>query len=146
METIVTEKGCSILNDTYNANPASMRAGLMTLGQFTTGKKFALLGDMLELGESSKEAHFQIGEFAAGQDVDQLIVVGEFARDVSEGARMAGLGENQVLVFERKEDVIAWLKQPGLIHELGQGDWLLVKGSRGMKLETIVEMIMSSDL
>lgn len=142
METIVTKKGCSILNDTYNANPASMQAGLMTLCQFTTGKKVAILGDMLELGIISDKAHYQIGCFAAEQGVDQLIVVGEFARWVAEGAISSGLKKSLVVTFDRKEELIRWLNESGIVNNLGKDDWLLVKGSRGMKLETIVDLFM----
>jgi len=141
METIVTQKGCSILNDTYNANPASMRAGLLTLGQLGTGRKVAILGDMFELGESSGAAHHQIGCFAAKQGVDQLIVVGEFAEQVGEGAVGCGMKKSRIISFATKEEMMCWLNESEFVKELDKHDWLLVKGSRGMGLEAVVELL-----
>lgn len=141
MEMIVTKKGCSILNDTYNANPASMKAGLMTLGQFKTARKVAILGDMLELGDISNEAHFDIGCFAAEQKIDQLMVVGEFAEKVGEGAMSGGMQKDQVAVFNSKEELVHWLVDSEALKNIEKNDCVLVKGSRGMRLETIVELL-----
>ncbi len=138
MEKIVAKNGCSILNDTYNANPASMKAGLTTLCQFRTGKRVAILGDMFELGDTASEAHYQIGRFAAGQGVDQLLVVGEFAGEVVRGATDNGMKPEQTAAFTKKDDMITWLSTSGLTEELGEDDWVLIKGSRGMKLESVL--------
>lgn len=142
MEKIVAKNGCSILNDTYNANPASMKAGLKTLCGFTTGKRIAILGDMFELGDVSAHSHYEIGCFAANQGVDSLVVAGEFSADVVRGARDCGMEKSRTVSFSRKEDLIDWLLQSGLMNSLGKKDWILIKGSRGMKLETVVEALL----
>ncbi len=142
MEKIVAKNGCSILNDTYNANPASMKAGLKTLCGFTTGKRVAILGDMFELGDVSAHAHYEIGCFAAGQGVDHLIVAGEFSADVVRGACDCGMEESRTVSFSRKENLIYWLHESGLMKSLGKKDWILIKGSRGMKLETVVKALL----
>jgi len=142
MEKIVAKNGCSILNDTYNANPASMKAGLRTLCGFTTGKRVAILGDMFELGDASTHSHYEIGCFAAHHGVDNLIVAGEFSADVVRGARDCGMEKSRTVSFLRKEDLIDWLHESGLMKSLGEKDWILIKGSRGMKLETVVEILL----
>ena len=125
-------KGSTILDDSYNASPASMLAALDLLSEMK-GRRLALLGDMLELGEAEEEGHRQVGERAA-RACDALFLVGERARIMAEAARAAGLAE--VRVFESKEEAAASLKP-----ELQGSDYLLVKASRGLALETVVEAL-----
>ncbi|MBU0664619.1 MAG: UDP-N-acetylmuramoyl-L-alanyl-D-glutamate--2,6-diaminopimelate ligase [Proteobacteria bacterium] len=142
---IVKGKGdLYILNDTYNANPASMRAGLTTLAQQGKGRRVAILGDMLELGPTSAEAHREVGGYAAGQLIDYLALIGSFAAETATGARMAGMDSQRIRVFQEKKDAVAWIEELLAARQLQAGDWLLVKGSRGMHLEDVVEQLQDS--
>ncbi|MCX5871306.1 MAG: UDP-N-acetylmuramoyl-L-alanyl-D-glutamate--2,6-diaminopimelate ligase [Deltaproteobacteria bacterium] len=142
MQIVTGKGGLFILNDTYNANPASMRAGLATLGQQDGGRRVAILGDMLELGPTSASAHREAGRYAAGQGVDYLALVGNFADDTATGARMAGMDSQRIRVFQEKKDMVPWIEGLLVAGQLQAGDWLLVKGSRGMRFETVVEQLM----
>ncbi|MDP3695727.1 MAG: UDP-N-acetylmuramoyl-tripeptide--D-alanyl-D-alanine ligase, partial [Desulfocapsaceae bacterium] len=137
MQIVTGKGGLNILNDTYNANPASMRAGLATLGQQDGGRRVAILGDMLELGPTSASAHREAGCYAADQGVDYLALVGEFADETATGARMAGMESQRIRIFEEKKDMAAWIEGLLAAGQLQAGDWLLVKGSRGMRLEAV---------
>ena len=132
--------GVYIINDTYNANPASMVAAIDTLKGVKEGKqKFIVLGDMLELGDNSVIAHRDLGIYIAGAGIDGLIAVGGFADYVADGAIGAGMNEDNVQTCmdytETLEKIKQWLKK---------GDILLVKGSRGMKMEKIIEGLKES--
>ncbi|MEN8142287.1 MAG: UDP-N-acetylmuramoyl-tripeptide--D-alanyl-D-alanine ligase [Thermodesulfobacteriota bacterium] len=132
-------KGLRVVNDTYNANPASMLAALETVRDLKREhRSVAVLGDMLELGEESVAAHRLIGSSAAGLGYDFLLAAGSFAEEMAQGARKAGMQKNQAIFFTEKDELVEHLL--GLVEhgELGRGDWLLVKGSRGMKMETVV--------
>jgi UDP-N-acetylmuramoyl-tripeptide--D-alanyl-D-alanine ligase len=118
--------GITIINDVYNANPESMKNALNLLARFSP-RRIAVLGDMLELGENSKELHRAIGKFAT-HCVDILITTGKSSKYIQEGF----VGEKYH--FNRPEEVIPHIK--GMIHS---GDTILIKASRGMHLETIAE-------
>ncbi|MBI5558177.1 MAG: UDP-N-acetylmuramoyl-tripeptide--D-alanyl-D-alanine ligase [Deltaproteobacteria bacterium] len=139
---IETAGGLKIVNDCYNANPASMHAALDTLmGMKKNRKCVAILGDMLELGEESDAAHRRLGETAACKGVDYLFVYGQFARKVVEGALDARMTMKQVKQAESKEEITEAIVRLVTLGELTQGDLLLVKGSRGMRMETIIEQL-----
>ena len=123
------ESGATLLDDTYNANPASMEAALDLLGELP-GRRIALLGDMRELGPLSSSSHQRIGRRAA-EVVDALFTVGELAHEMSEAARAAGLERTQHL--DSVELAIEVLR--ATLHE---GDAVLVKGSRALALERVV--------
>jgi UDP-N-acetylmuramoyl-tripeptide--D-alanyl-D-alanine ligase len=132
-------EGVRVINDTYNANPASMLAALETVqGLRRRQRAVAVLGDMLELGRESVEAHRKIGAAVARLGFSQLLAVGAFAGEMVTAARAAGMGADQCRACGEKEEIIgqlkAWLKNGGL----AAGDWVLVKGSRGMKMETVI--------
>lgn len=127
--------GYTVIDDVYNANPASMEAALRGLAAMQ-GRKIAVLGDMLELGEHAERAHLEIGELAAEQGIDRLVTVGEASRWIAEGATRRGLTE--ISSFEKSSNVAEALKP-----ELRPGDIILVKGSRGMTMEVIVEGLLS---
>ena len=123
-----------VINDSYNANPISMEKALETLKSIgASGRKVAVLGDMLELGEKASDFHLEVGRKAARSGVDCLVVVGALARFIGEGAREAGMSSDQVLTFDRNEQVSLFL-----LENLRDGDLLLVKGSRKMKTEEVV--------
>ncbi len=142
MQIVTGKGGLHILNDTYNANPASMRAGLATLGRQDGGRRVAILGDMLELGPTSAGAHREVGQYAADQGVDYLALVGDFADETATGARMAGMDNQRIRIFQEKKDMAAWIEGLLAAGQVQAGDWLLVKGSRGMRLEVVVEQLM----
>ncbi|HTP64169.1 MAG TPA: UDP-N-acetylmuramoyl-tripeptide--D-alanyl-D-alanine ligase [Geobacteraceae bacterium] len=128
--------GIVLIDDSYNANPASMRAALTTLREIRQGRRaVAVLGDMLELGAIAAEAHREVGKIAASC-VDRLYVMGEMARTVAEGAREGGLTGNEVIIAEGHEDILA-----DLFPWISTGDCILVKGSRGMGMDKVAEGI-----
>ncbi len=130
--------GITLINDAYNANPDSVRVALSTLTAAQgEGRRIAVLGDMLELGESTVDAHREIGAVAAGCDV--LVAVGERAHDLASGARESGMNPENVHECGATHDAGCLL--PGLIRD---GDMILVKGSRGMKMEDIVADLASA--
>ncbi len=120
-----------VLDDCYNANPGSMAAALEVLRGLGHGKrKVAILGDMLELGEHAAAAHDALGAEVVRAGVDLLIVMGEFAKRVTNAAEAAGLSPEALAHAPVPTPLIAWLKP-----RLKNGDIILVKGSRGMKME-----------
>jgi len=123
--------GVTIIDDTYNAAPLSTIAALQVLAE-TEGRRIAVLGEMLELGAASEEGHQQVGA-AAATAADLLIAVGRQAQIVADAARRAGMTAEQVKICADNEAAIRLLNQ--LIQA---GDCLLVKGSRGVQMETIV--------
>lgn len=133
-------KNSWLIDDTYNASPASMRLALSVLRELPAKRRIAVLGDMLELGEYTVQVHQAIGDLA-GRFVDLLICVGSRAKFIADSARRSlgegGFGEN-VFTFETSEE--AKKKAQELIQE---GDLILVKGSQGMRMEKIVEEIMA---
>ncbi len=129
--------GVTVINDAYNANPDSMKAGLKALAAIgrargPQARTVAVLGEMRELGESSREEHDAIGRLAVRLDIHQLVVVGEPARPMHLGAYLEGSwGEESVFVRDNDE-ALAWLRE-----HLGPGDVVLVKASRGARLDEV---------
>jgi len=127
--------GRTVLADYYNANPASVRAALETLASLKGGTRaVAVLGDMLELGDAAAESHREIGRTVSGLGIDLLICVGPLARHIAEGAVMAGMARSKVFEAETTARGAAFLREHSR-----PGDTVLVKGSRGMKMETVLE-------
>jgi UDP-N-acetylmuramoyl-tripeptide--D-alanyl-D-alanine ligase len=128
-------QGRTVLADCYNANPASMEAALATLVSLKSGNKsIAMLGDMLELGKVAVEAHRAIGTTAARLGVDLVITLGPLAKEVGKGAIDAGMSKDRVLEAGSHAEAAILLKQLSK-----PGDTVLIKGSRGMKMEKILE-------
>lgn len=128
----INYRGAVIIDDCYNASPTSMTASLNVLAK-AEGRKIALLGDMLELGERSDELHENVGRAAAELKIDLLITVGSSAKRIAEAARAAGLENVYNVSNAEAADLIK--------RELREGDTLLVKASRGMALEKIIEAV-----
>ena len=127
----------NIINDAYNASPMSMEASLATLKEIAADKgrrSWAVLGDMLELGHVAVPAHQKVGRQAAAAGVCGLITLGEMGREIARGAREAGL--EAVYSFAAHEEAAAKLREL-----LQPEDTILFKGSRGMKMETIIDML-----
>lgn len=124
--------GSIIIDDTYNASPVSVIAALDLLSE-TRGRRVAILGDMLELGEYEEAAHREVGRKAA-RSVDVLIAVGERARWIADEARSAGLSRVRAVASRAEVEL-----------SLEKGDVVLVKGSRGMRMEEVVARLMGSE-
>lgn len=123
-----------VINDTYNANPASAKAALELLADLGHGcRKVAILGDMYELGQRTAEGHREVGEEAAKNQVDILITVGRLAREIALGATLAECPPAEIMSVNSNAELKQYLDRIIL-----PGDTVLVKGSRGMKMEEIV--------
>jgi UDP-N-acetylmuramoyl-tripeptide--D-alanyl-D-alanine ligase len=128
-------QGRTVLVDCYNANPASVQAALMTLSGMGRGRRtVAVLGDMLELGPAATDAHREIGATAARLRTGLLITVGPLGHHIADGARQAGMDAERVFEAENTARAAALLRERSR-----EGDVVLIKGSRGMKMETILE-------
>jgi UDP-N-acetylmuramoyl-tripeptide--D-alanyl-D-alanine ligase/murE/murF fusion protein len=126
-----------ILDDTYNANPASVRAALDTVAAHRgEARLVVVLGDMLELGPGAEDAHREVGRYAASVGAAVVIGLGRHASALVEAARAAGVGEAQHR--DTFEDTVALL-----LKQLVPGDLVLVKGSRGMRMERIVDALVA---
>jgi UDP-N-acetylmuramoyl-tripeptide--D-alanyl-D-alanine ligase len=125
-----------IINDAYNANPDSMQAAINVLASMETlGRRVCILGDMFELGEFAKDGHRMVGKYAAEHHVDVILAVGKMAKEIINGASM--VGANQMLCsFDSISEVIDHLKEL-----IKTNDIILIKGSRGMYMENIVESL-----
>lgn len=129
-----TVGGRICIEDCYNASPDSMRASLGTLGNMNANKKIAVLGDMLELGDYSKEAHLSVGKMAGGNNIDCVLAFGNNAKYYISAAKENGVKD--AVLFDDKtklSDYLASLAQ--------DGDAVLFKGSRGMKLEDVMNTV-----
>ncbi|MEK7193393.1 MAG: UDP-N-acetylmuramoyl-tripeptide--D-alanyl-D-alanine ligase [Patescibacteria group bacterium] len=135
MELVPGVKYTYIINDSYNASPLSMHAALDTLKSLPAKRRIAVLGDMLEIGAYSLEAHQFIGEVAA-DIVDILVTVGSRAKFIAEGAKEKGMAKKNILTFDLAEEA-----QRPLQALIKKGDIILIKGSRAMELEKVVEEI-----
>ena len=123
----------TLINDTYNANPASLAAAADVLAGCPTGRKVLVVGDMLELGEQAEAMHRQAGRDLAGKGIDLLVSVGTLGRYIAKGAAEGGLEAESYDSADAARDQLARLLQAG--------DAVLVKGSRGMAMEQLIEPI-----
>ncbi|MFQ5481471.1 MAG: UDP-N-acetylmuramoyl-tripeptide--D-alanyl-D-alanine ligase [Nitrospinaceae bacterium] len=128
--------GIVLLNDTYNANPRSMQEALQTLGEFrTTGRRFFVIGDMLELGDREESAHRSLGDAAARAGIDFLVAVGPRVRGSVQAALEAGMAKDRAVICGAHEDAADFLKKSAKT-----GDCILFKGSRGARMERVLEI------
>ncbi len=126
---------CRIIDDSYNANPDSTRAAITTLNKIKTqGKKYFILGDMLELGERENDLHGEIGKFIVENKIDYFYTSGKRSFYATKEARKNGMVN--AIHFSEKDDIITLLNK-----NLNPSDVLLVKGSRGSKMEEIIKGI-----
>jgi UDP-N-acetylmuramoyl-tripeptide--D-alanyl-D-alanine ligase len=135
LQARVAPSGATILDDCYNASPASTTAALSVLSELQGGRRLALLGDMLELGREEAAGHAQVGEYAA-QVVDGLFTVGRLGALIAASARASG--NRFVRHFDTTDEAIAELRDL-----LQPGDVLLIKASHGMHLENVVAALMT---
>ena len=128
-------EGVTLINDAYNANPQSMREALKTLSEFNTqGKRFLIIGDMLELGLLSESAHHELGQEIILSNVDHLVTVGPLASLVAESAKKNPRHPLQIGKFNTHAEAVSYL-----LRNVEKGDCLLIKGSRGAKMENIIQ-------
>jgi len=138
MRPVRLEGGGMLIDDCYNANPQSTKAALLTLTHLVRGKgrAIAVLGDMLELGPTELDLHRDVGRFAAGAGLALLVCFGARARAIGEGAMEAGIPSEHVLFSEDPAEAVELVRR-----HARPTDVILVKGSRGMKMERISDPI-----
>ncbi len=141
MELSTRADGVLVINDTYNANPDSMRAAIDTLAELARerdgGQTWAILGDMLELGAASEAEHAALGRHVAERGVSHLVALGEFAAVVAGAAVDAGLPADRAVISPDKAAVEV------ILGDLAPADVVLIKASRGLALDTVAEQILS---
>ncbi|NMA04084.1 MAG: UDP-N-acetylmuramoyl-tripeptide--D-alanyl-D-alanine ligase, partial [Clostridiales bacterium] len=137
MRLEVTKKNnIKIIDDTYNASPASMKAAINVLKNIKADRRIAILGNMFEMGDFAEEGHRSVGRHLANKEVDLLITVGEMACWIALEAEENGLKEGNIFSVFTNEDAINILKRT-----IKSGDAILIKGSRGMAMEKIVRFL-----
>ncbi len=137
MRIVDGEKDSTILDDSYNSSPIALREALEALRMLeTTGTKYAVLGDMMELGKYSRDEHYNAGALAEGI-AGVLVAVGLRMRAAAEGALDAGMDESKVLQFDTAYEAAAYLEPL-----LKPGDALLIKGSQSMRMERVAYLLM----
>ena len=136
-EVVKIGDGITLINDAYNANPVSMTSALHTFAKLKDSSRgIVILGDMLELGPESAALHRQLGEEVARARVHFLLLMGEYASAVRDGAIAGGLHPDAVVIGKDHKELGDFLDA-----SLTQGDWILVKGSRKMGMEQVAERI-----
>lgn len=134
------KKGYTLIDDSYNSNPAALRSVLKSVSEISAKRKIAVLGDMLELGEDSLSYHVSAGKQVAACGFDLLVTVGPLSEHISEGAMEKGMPEDRIYTFKDSREAA------GVIGDLLEhGDLILVKGSRAMKMEVITEQLKEVD-
>ncbi len=135
-------KNTLIIDDTYNSSPKAVKVALEVLSRLScSGKRWAVLGDMLELGSYTETAHQEVGEWVKQFKVDRLVVVGERSTDILKTAETNGLNNENVVSFANSKEAGKFLQ-----NEIKERDLILVKGSQGMRMEKIVKEIMAEPL
>ena len=129
--------GIRIINDSYNANPLSMKAGIDSLINIDGERKIAVLGAMLELGRIENAAHKEIGKYLYKNGIDVLIGVGGMGEIIAEGAAEAGMAKQSIYIYDNNEDAASFINKI-----MQSGDAILVKGSRALEMEEIVDLLM----
>lgn len=128
-----------IINDAYNANPTSTKASLKVLAQRKKRRAIAVLGDMRELGSIEVEAHREVGRYLVDLGIDFLLTVGPLARHIAQGAIEQGMEQERIYSFARNDDAKRFLAE-----FLAPGDVVLIKGSRAVQMEEIVDFVKGS--
>ncbi|QEK11949.1 UDP-N-acetylmuramoyl-tripeptide--D-alanyl-D-alanine ligase [Crassaminicella thermophila] len=136
LNILTTNEEIKVINDAYNASPDSMRAAIAVLSKMSKNRRIAVLGDMLEMGEYSTKGHYDVGIEVAKQSVELLITIGEKAKNIAKGAIENGFDKKNIFLCKNNKEAINILKDL-----LQRKDAVLIKGSRGMRMEEIVEYI-----
>jgi UDP-N-acetylmuramoyl-tripeptide--D-alanyl-D-alanine ligase len=139
MEKTLVKGGFWLINDSYNANPTSMKAALQSLKELGRGSPaIAVLGDMLELGPAAEKKHFEVGEYLVALGIDYLITVGQLGSLIICGARSAGMPADKTFAAANHREAFEHLDTLSL-----KGSYLLLKGSRSMRMERIAEELLA---
>lgn len=134
---LALDNGAFLVDDSYNANPSSVREALKTLQSLRGVKEStAILGEMMELGDSAESLHEEVGEWIAMTGISHAYLTGQHAEDLARGARKKGLAADRCRIIKNIGEVTTLIKG-----HLGEGDWILVKGSRGMNMEAMVRSL-----
>lgn len=144
MNLINGVKHTVIIDDSYNSSPASVKAALETMREIKLSagaKRFAVLGDMLELGNQTEQHHRDIGVSVVENNIDILITKGEAAREIANGAIKAGMKEDKIFSFSGNGKAGRFLQE-----QISKNDLILIKGSQGMRMEKIVKEIMAKPM
>jgi len=141
MQIVDGPVGSRIVNDCYNANPESMRAGIATLAGFRGAARIAVLGDMLELGDNAEQLHREIGLYAGELGIEFLAVLGEYRSQVKAGVKDSEGRQTTVKTFNDQDSCYEWLQSLVADNSIHAGTYILVKGSRGMHLENLVKQL-----
>ena len=136
LNIISTRSNIKVLDDSYNASPDSMKAAIAVFATIASNRKIAVLGDMLEMGSYAQKGHYDIGKEIARHPIDFLVTVGEQAAYIGKGAVENGFYQSHIFACANNQEAIDVLQEI-----LCEQDGVLVKGSRGMKMEEIVEYI-----
>ena len=136
MDITELKNGVKIINDSYNASFESMQASLKYLSRLENTRKIAVLGDMFELGEFSKQLHEKVGEEVAKNKIDILICSGENSKYIAENAKQNGMNPETIYYFENKNDIEEFIKKIWK-----ENDSILFKASNGMRFFEIVEKL-----
>ena len=136
MDIFELSNGAKIINDAYNASFESMQASLRYLANFRDNRKIAVLGDMFELGEFSKELHKNVGTEVFKNNIDILICGGENAKDIVAQAEACGMNKSNIYYFENKDEIIEFLK-----NNITNNDVILFKASNGMKFFELADKV-----
>lgn len=140
-QQIYQKDGLTVIDDTYNASPVSMKAGLEVLNSISKAKRhIAVLADMMELGEDSPRFHYEVGEYIAEHPVDQVVVLGELSKEITRAVKEKAPAV-EIKEFMEPEPLISYLKS-----ELKEGDCVLFKGSNSMKLGPVAEQFYKRDI
>ena len=152
LNPLKSSRGFWVIDDSYNANPDSVAEALAVLGEggIRLGspkgelRTWAVLGEMLELGKTAPEAHYEIGRKVGELGIDRLALLDSpdgMARLISDGARRAGMGEDQISLFQDPVEIGGVLRE-----QLGPDDVVLIKGSRATRMDKVVETILKDDV
>lgn len=139
-QNIISHNGIKIINDAYNASPQSMQAAISVLEELSAKTRgIAVLGDMLEMGALAEELHCSVGNFIKDKKIKYLITVGKDSKYISQTVADSGNSSMKICHFDNNPDALEYILS---IVELG--DYILIKGSRGMKMEQIAEGLLQS--
>jgi len=141
-QNIISHKGIKIINDAYNASPQSMEAAINVLEELSARTRgIAVLGDMLEMGSMAEELHYSVGNFIKDKKISYLITVGKDSKNITRAVSDSGNCTINLRHFENNTDALEYI-----ISIVKQGDYILIKGSRGMKMEQIAEGLLQQEI
>lgn len=141
-QNIITYNGIKIINDAYNASPQSMQAAINVLEELCSKTRgIAVLGDMFEMGAMAEELHYGVGSFIKDKKIDYLITIGKDSKHIMQAVVDSGNQTIKLQHFDNNNEALTYI-----LSIVSQGDFILIKGSRGMKMEQIADGIIKSDV